>query len=325
MDTRILEAGRRALQIESRAVEDLAHRLNAGFVAVVHLLDALRQSSRHLIVTGIGKSGLVGNKIAATFSSIGLPSVFLHAAEAGHGDIGLIKDEDTLLAISNSGETTELINLLPAINRRKCTLVTMTGNPESTLGRRADHVLDTGVREEACSLNLVPTASSTAAVALGDALAMALLEKRGFREEDFARYHPGGSLGRKLLTTVEDIMHTGDSVPSVKKDTVFHEVLREMSRKRLGCTLVVDAGDKIHGLITDGDIRRLLEAGAQHIDAVAGDFLSLRPKTIQKECMATKALQMMEEFKITGLIVSPDGKIIDGFIHLHDLLQAGIA
>ena len=212
-DPEILEEGKNALQIESQALSRMADRLGSEFLQAVHILDGLIEGSQHLVVTGIGKSGLVAGKIAAMFSSIGLPSVFLHAAEASHGDLGLIREFDTILAVSNSGETEEILKLLPAINRRKCTLVAMTGNLQSTLARRAQVVLDISVEQEACSLNLVPTASTTAALALGDALAVALLKKRGFKAEDFAQFHPGGSLGRKLLTTVEDLMHTGDSLP----------------------------------------------------------------------------------------------------------------
>lgn len=325
LESRILESGRRALQIESRALADLAERLDTDFIRVVELLDGLMDHSHHLIVTGIGKSGLVGNKIAATFSSIGLPSVFLHAAEASHGDLGLIKEGDTLLAISNSGETEELLKLLPAINRRKCVLVAMTGNRSSTLAKRAQWVLDVSVEEEACSMNLVPTASTTACLALGDALAMALLTKRGFRPEDFAQFHPGGSLGRKLLTTVEDLMHTGEEVPRVTETTPFFEVLREMSLKRLGSAVVVDASGHILGIITDGDIRRLLERQTDPGAVVARDFMSPGPRTIPRDHMAARALQVMEEAKITSLIVSPDGRRIDGFLHMHDLLRAGLA
>lgn len=237
----------------------MADRLDASFAEIVELMDGIMNRGQHLVITGIGKSGIIGNKIASTFSSIGLPTIFLHAAEASHGDLGLLKPNDTLMMVSNSGETAELITLLPAINRRKCTLVALTGAPQSTLGQRAHHVLNVGVREEACTLNLVPTASTTATLAMGDALAMALLAKRGFKPEDFAQFHPGGSLGRRLLTTVDDLMHAGDAIPTVSENSGFFEVLHEMSSKRLGSTLVTAPTGTIKGIITDGDIRRLIE------------------------------------------------------------------
>lgn len=322
--TKLLEAGRRALKIESQAIDDLSARLDSSFVEVVNLLDHLISQSQHLVITGIGKSGLIGAKIAATFSSIGLPTIFLHAAEASHGDLGVLKPNDTLLMISNSGETEELLKLLPALNRRKCTLIAMTGVPESTLGRRAQLVLDVSVREEACSLNLVPTASTTATMALGDALAMALLAKRGFRPEDFAQFHPGGSLGRKLLTTVEDLMHSGDGVPTVPGDADFFTVLDEMSAKRLGSTLVTNSKKQILGIITDGDIRRLIEKKTDTNQLKATGFMKPSPRHIDKNELAAKALQKMEEHQITSLVVSPDGVTLDGILHLHDLLKAGL-
>lgn len=323
-ELQLLEAGRRALKIESQALEDLSARLDSSFVEVVNLLDHLMSESRHLVITGIGKSGLIGNKIAATFSSIGLPTIFLHAAEASHGDLGILKQGDTLLMISNSGETEELLKLLPAINRRRCTLVAMTGAPNSTLGRRAQMVLDVSVSKEACSLNLVPTASTTATLALGDALAMALLTKRGFKPEDFAQFHPGGSLGRRLLTTVADLMHQGDAIPTVSEEADFFSVLHEMSSKRLGVTLVTDQNQAILGIITDGDIRRLIEKKADTTHLHAKKFMSPEPRHINKNELAAKALQKMEEHQITSLVVSPDGTRLDGILHLHDLLKAGL-
>ncbi|QPJ63587.1 MAG: KpsF/GutQ family sugar-phosphate isomerase [Candidatus Nitronauta litoralis] len=323
-DFKLLEAGRKALEIESQALDDMRKRLDSSFISLVNHLDQLVSQSRNLVITGIGKSGLVGTKIAATFSSIGLPTIFLHAAEASHGDLGVLKQNDTLLMISNSGETEELLKLLPAINRRKCTLIAMTGAPESTLGRRAQLVLDVSVQEEACSLNLVPTASTTATMAMGDALAMALLAKRGFRPEDFAQFHPGGSLGRKLLTTVEDLMHSGNEIPTVPADAGFFCVLDEMSSKRLGATLVTDTNRQILGIITDGDIRRLIEKKTDTTQLKASGFMKPSPRHIDKNELAAKALQKMEEHQITSLVVSPDGINLDGFLHLHDLLKAGL-
>lgn len=323
-DLNLLNVGRKALEIESQALDDMAKRLDSTFISLVNHLDQLVNQSRNLVITGIGKSGLVGNKIAATFSSIGLPTIFLHAAEASHGDLGVLKQNDTLLMISNSGETEELLKLLPAINRRKCTLVAMTGAPESTLGRRAQLVLDVSVQEEACSLNLVPTASTTATMAMGDALAMALLAKRGFRPEDFAQFHPGGSLGRKLLTTVEDLMHSGNEIPTVLAEAEFFAVLDEMSSKRLGATLVTDTDNQILGIITDGDIRRLIEKKTDTTQLKATEFMRPSPRHIDKNELAAKALQKMEEHQITSLVVSPDGIALDGILHLHDLLKAGL-
>ena len=322
LTNKIIEAGKRVLRIESESVADLIGRIDQTFVDVVSLLD---ECPGHLVVLGIGKSGLVGQKIAATFSSIGLSAVFVHAAEASHGDLGIIGKEDVILAISNSGETEEMVRLLPVINRRKCTLVAMTGNPDSTLAKRAHYVLDIGVAEEACALNLVPTASTTATLAMGDTLAMGLLEKRGFKEDDFALNHPGGSLGRKLLVTVEDLMHAGDTIPTVPENADIYAVLTEMSRKRLGTTLVVNGQGQMAGVITDGDLRRLMESKRDIAQISASDLMSAHPKTVKKDDMATKALQMMEEFSITCIAVSDDGKAIDGMIHLHDLLRSGIA
>ncbi|NIQ03015.1 MAG: KpsF/GutQ family sugar-phosphate isomerase [Nitrospinaceae bacterium] len=322
LQAKIIEAGKRVLRIESESISDLIPRIDQTFVDVVALLD---DCPGHLVVMGIGKSGLVGQKIAATFSSIGLPAVFLHAAEASHGDLGIIGKEDIILAISNSGETEEMVKLLPVINRRKCTLVAMTGKADSTLAKRAHYVLNIGVKEEACPVNLVPTASTTATIAMGDTLAMGLLEKRGFKPESFALNHPGGSLGRKLLVTVEDLTHAGDTIPTVRESADIYAVLTEMSRKRLGCTLVVDAAGVMRGIITDGDLRRLMESKRDISTIKAADLMSANPKTVQKDDMATKALQIMEEYSITCLVVSDDGKQIDGMVHLHDLLRSGIA
>lgn len=318
---RMMDEARRVLQNESDSIAALKERIDATFVEVVHLLDAC---PGHVVVLGIGKSGLIGQKIAATFSSIGLPAVFLHAAEASHGDLGIIGKGDVLLAISNSGETEEMVRLLPVINRLKCTLVAMTGRPDSTLAKRAHYVLNVGVKEEACPLNLVPTSSTTATLAMGDALALVLLEKRGFRPEDFAQYHPGGSLGRRLLTTVEDLMHSGDEVPKVPENADLPAIITEMSRKRFGTTLVVDAGGLLTGIITDGDLRRLMESGKDLKSVTAASLMSRSPKYVGRDNMATKALQFMDEHSITCVVVSPDGRQIDGIIHLHDLLKAGI-
>jgi arabinose-5-phosphate isomerase len=315
----IIDTARRALKIESQAVADLVDRVDESFVNVVHHID----QCQHLIITGMGKSGLIGNKIAATFSSLGLPTLFLHAAEASHGDLGMIVENDTVIAISNSGETEEIVKLLPSFKRINCTLVAMTGKPTSTLAKCSDFVLDVSVQEEACSIDLVPTASTTATLALGDALAVALMELRGIREKDFAQNHPGGSLGRRLLTTVEDLMHSGDAIPKVFEDADSRLVIGEISKKRLGVTLVTDNNGNLQGMITDGDLRRLMEKDKDVTQLKASDMMAKNPKTIAKETLAAKAVQIMEKHSITSLIVSEEGKI-QGIIHLHDILKAGI-
>ncbi|KMP11092.1 D-arabinose 5-phosphate isomerase [Candidatus Nitromaritima sp. SCGC AAA799-C22] len=316
-----MRTAKRVLKIESDAVAALADRLDSNFSRVVH---ALEKRKGRLIVTGMGKSGLIGQKIAATMSSIGLPAVYLHAAEGVHGDLGLISRDDLVIAISYSGETEEILKLLPTLNRLKCTLITMTGNLKSTLAERSDHVLDIGIKEEAGGNGLVPTASTTAALAMGDALAIAYLELRGFREDDFAMNHPGGSLGRKMLTTVADLMHLGKGIPLVYEDSDISTILSEMTQKRLGATLVVNKKKQLKGVITDGDLRRMIEQKKDISKVRAKDLSGSRPKWIEKDNLATKAVQVMEEYSITSLVVSEDGKKIDGIIHLHDLLKAGI-
>lgn len=317
----LIERAKRVLKIESDCVADLIGRIDDTFVQVVRNLD---QCQGHVVVTGMGKSGLIGQKIAATFSSIGVPSVFLHAAEASHGDVGVLSRGDIVIAVSNSGETEEIVKLLPTLNRIKCSLVAMTGNPASTLAKRCDYLLDISVKEEACSMGLIPTASTTAALAMGDALAMAILDLRGFREEDFALNHPGGSLGRKLLMTVNDLMHVGTEVPRVFADANIYDVIKEMSQKCLGTTLVVAKNGDLKGIITDGDLRRLIEKKKDISNTVAGDLMGISPKCIKMDHLAEKAVQVMEENSITSLVVSEDGKRIEGIIHLQDLLKAGI-
>ena len=318
----MIETAKRVLKIESDAVAALADRLGSSdFTKVVH---ALNRGEGRVIVTGMGKSGLVGKKIAATMSSIGLPAVFLHAAEGIHGDLGLISRGDIVIAISKSGETEEILKLLPTLNRLKCTLIAMTGNLKSTLANRSDLVLDIGVKEEAGGNGLVPTASTTATLAMGDALAMTYLDLRGFREEDFAMNHPGGILGRKMLTTVEDLMHSGNEIPTVPEDAGISTVLSEMTGKRLGTTLVVDKKKQLKGVITDGDLRRMIEEKKDLSKITARNLMGTHPKWMEKDNLATKAVQLMEEYSITSMVVSKNGKKIDGIIHLHDLLKAGI-
>ncbi|QPJ65800.1 MAG: KpsF/GutQ family sugar-phosphate isomerase [Candidatus Nitrohelix vancouverensis] len=320
-DTEIIAAGQRVLDIESRSILQVRDRLGEDFAHVVRKIDA---SESPLIVTGLGKSGIIGSKIAATFSSIGIPALFLHAAEASHGDLGIIAKHSLVLAISNSGETEELIKILPAMGRLNCTLVAMTGNANSTLAQRSDFLLNTSVDEEACGKDLVPTSSTTATLALGDALAMALLALRGFKEEDFAVNHPGGSLGKKLLMTVNDLMHAGSAAPIVSEQADIFAVLKEMSAKRFGTTFVVSENGDLSGVITDGDLRRLIEKKQDISRVLAREMMGSRPKTIQRDNLATKAAFLMEQHSITALAVTEDGKKIEGILHLHDLLKAGI-
>ena len=316
----IIETARKVLDIESQAIAELESRIDSQFVEVVRHLN----QCKHLIVTGVGKSGLIGKKISSTFSSIGLPSLFLHAADASHGDLGMISQGDTVIAISNSGETEEIVKLLPVFNRIHCTLVGMTGNKLSSLAKRSDYVLDVSVKEEACSKDLVPTASTTAALAMGDALAMAFMELRGVQAEDFALNHPGGSLGRKLLTLVDDLMHSGEDIPIVKENTDIYQILKEISLKRLGATLVVSNEGHLLGIITDGDIRRLLEKKSDASRVCAKDIMSYNPKIITRDTLAAKAVRIMQDHSITSLAVASNVKKIEGIIHLHDILKAGV-
>ena len=318
----LIETAKRVFKIEGDAVAALADRLGSDFSEAVHVLD--RKEGR-LFVTGMGKSGLIGKKIAATMSSVGLPAVFVHAAEGIHGDLGLVSRNDRVIAISNSGETEEILKLLPTLNRLKCTLITMTGNLQSTLANRSDYVLDVGVKEEAGGNGLIPTSSTTATLAMGDALVIAYLHLCGFREEDFALNHPGGSLGRKMLTTVEDLMHVGNEIPMVYENVDIATIISEMTRKRLGATLVTDKNKTLKGVITDGDLRRMIEEKKDLSKVKASDLMGIQPKWIKKDEVATKAIQLMEEYSITFLVVSEDGKKVTGVIHLHDLLKAGIA
>ena len=318
-DQKIIDIARRALKIESEAVAGMVERINDDFANIVHHID----KCQHLVITGMGKSGIIGKKIASTFSSLGLPTLFTHAAEASHGDLGMIVKNDTVIAISNSGETEEILKLIPSFKRINCTLVAITGKPKSTLAKCSDYVLNVGVQEEACSIDLVPTASTTATLALGDALAVAFMQLRGIQEEDFAQNHPGGNLGRRLLTTVADLMHVGDDIPKVFENADAKEVIAEMSQKRLGITLVTDQRGQLKGMVTDGDLRRLMENNKDISKLNASDMMVKNPKTITQETLAAKAIQVMEEHSITSLIVSSENGI-DGVIHLHDILKAGI-
>jgi arabinose-5-phosphate isomerase len=310
------EIARKVLEIEARAILDLRERIGASFDRAVEELFAC---AGRVVVTGMGKSGIIGEKLSATFASTGTPSLFLHPAEAIHGDLGRIVKGDLLLALSNSGETEEVLTLVPSIKRLGVVLITLTGNPRSTLAQIADVHLDVSIHEEACPLGLAPTASTTAALALGDALAMALIERRGFTVEDFAVLHPGGRLGKRLVR-VEDVMHSGEQVPRVAPSAPMKDVLFEMTRKRLGMTTVVDGGGRLLGVISDGDLRRQMERhGHQVLDRTAGDCMTTSPVTIRRSELATSALNLMESRKITFLVVASDGGAADGIVHLHDL------
>jgi arabinose-5-phosphate isomerase len=309
-----LELARKVLKTEAAAVLALVDRLDDRFVNTIALLCACRG---RVIVTGMGKSGIIARKIAATFSSTGTPAFFLHPAEAVHGDLGAVQGDDIVIALSHSGETGELLRLLETIRRIGARLIAMTGSPASTLGRAADVVLDCGVDEEACPLNLAPTASTTAALALGDALAMTLLVEKGFRQEDFASLHPGGGLGKRLMR-VESLMHTGRQLPSVRTTTTVRAVVAEISGKGLGMTCVVDQGDRLAGIITDGDLRRHMDA-PNLLDQEAAAVMTAGPHTIGRSLLAVQALAMMEQRKITSLVVVDADARVEGVLHLHDL------
>lgn len=319
----ILERAKQVLRIESEAVLDLIKKLDNNFVKAVEILSSCQGK---VIVTGIGKSGIISQKIASTLACTGTPAFFLHPAEGIHGDLGMLDKKDVVIAVSNSGETNEIVQLLPLIKRLDLKLIVMTGNLNSFLAQNGDVVIDIGVKQEACPLGLVPTASSTAALAMGDALALALLEKRGFKPEDFAILHPGGVLGKKLLLKVEDLMHQGKEIPLVKEDTPMKEALLEMTTKRLGVTGVINESEELIGIITDGDLRRALEKYDDLLNRRAKEIMTRNPRTIEKEALAAKALRVMEEFKITSLFIVDEGEKPKprGIIHMHDLLQAGI-
>ena len=311
-----LAAAQRVLRIEADAIANLIERLDERFERAVEMIFECRG---RVVVTGMGKSGLIGRKISATLASTGTPSVFLHAAEALHGDLGMLMREDVVLAVSQSGETEELLALLEPIKRLGIRLVTLTGNSRSTLAAASDMVLDIAVKEEACSLNLAPTASTTAALAMGDALAIALLDRRGFREEDFAALHPAGKLGTKLRR-VDSVMHAGDALPRVGPQAPIPEVIYEISRKKLGMVVVTDDAGKLLGIVTDGDLRRLMERRKKEsLDLTAAESMSKNPVTLARTELAASALRLMEERKITSVVVVDAERHVEGVVHLHDL------
>jgi arabinose-5-phosphate isomerase len=319
------EQAKRVLRIEADAVAALIGRVDERFDRAV---DLILQCRGRVVVTGMGKSGHIGNKIAATLASTGTPALFLHPAEGVHGDLGMVTRGDVVIALSNSGETEELSRMLPSLKRIGIRIIALTGNPDSTLGRNSDVVIDVGVREEACPLGLAPTASTTATLAMGDAIAVALLDRRGFKEEDFACYHPGGSLGKRLLLRVRDVMHAGDAVPAVAEDTPVRNAIYEISSKKMGVTAVVDAAGRLSGIISDGDLRRWMEkteaTGENLLAKPARDIMTRGPKTIDENALAAEALGVMEGSSITSLLIVDAEHRPQGVIHLHDLLKAGV-
>jgi arabinose-5-phosphate isomerase len=322
-DINILDIARKVLRIEAGAIEGLIERLNSSFQDAI---DIIYSSKGKVVVTGMGKSGLIGKKIASTLASTGTPAFFMHPAEASHGDLGMVSSEDVVIAISNSGETDELVNLVPFLKRFDVRLIAMTGQMNSTLSKAADVGLDVAVKEEACPLGIVPTASTTASLAMGDAIAVALLTKRGFKEEDFASFHPSGSLGKKLFIKVRDLMHTGEALPLIPLEESMTGAVMEISSKRLGIAIVADKDKRIAGIITDGDVRRGIEKwGKALFDMKAHEVMSKNPKTITAEELAAKALSAMEKYSITVLVVPDEMGRAEGIIHLHDILKKGIA
>lgn len=318
---RILMRGRTVLETEASAVNALIPRIDQTFVEACEIILACKG---RVVVTGMGKSGHIGSKLAATFASTGTPAFFVHPGEASHGDVGMITPQDVVVAISYSGETDELTVILPVIKRINVPLIAMTSRSDSSLGRAASLTLDISVATEACPLNLAPTASTTATLALADALAVAVLEARGFTEEDFARSHPAGSLGRRLLLYVEDVMHTGDALPLVTADTSLKEGLKEMTRKRLGMTAVVDDRNHLLGVFTDGDLRRTLDKQIDLSATLMGEVMTANPRVATPNMLAAAAVHLMESYKITALPVVNEHRVVVGALNVHDLFRAGV-
>ena len=316
-----LELARRVLAIEADAVRALIERIDERFLGAVSLI--LERRGR-VVVSGIGKSGHIARKIASTLSSTGTPAVFLHPAEALHGDLGMIEAGDVFIAISHSGESEELLDILPQVKRRGAKLIALTGRRDSTLAKESDVLLDAGVAQEACPHNLAPTASTTAALALGDALAVALLDARGFSADDFARSHPGGTLGRRLLTHVSDVMRSGADLPAVPEGASFKQALLEISRGRMGMTAVLDAGRRVRGIFTDGDLRRALEKGVDLERTTIAEVMTPGPRSIRPEALAVEAVQLMERHKINQLLVVDEQGALVGALNMHDLFRAKV-
>ncbi|SUD61646.1 KpsF/GutQ family protein [Ectopseudomonas oleovorans] len=317
----LIDSAQRTIRLELEAVQELLPRINADFIKACELTLSCKG---RVVVVGMGKSGHIGNKIAATLASTGTPSFFVHPAEASHGDMGMITKDDIVLALSNSGSTAEIITLLPLIKRLGIGLISMTGNPDSPLAKAADVNLDARVSQEACPLNLAPTSSTTASLVLGDALAIALLEARGFTAEDFAFSHPGGALGRRLLLKVENVMHSGESLPQVTRGTSLRDALLEMTQKGLGMTVILEEDGRLAGIFTDGDLRRALDKGIDVRDARIDDVMTPHGKTIRAEMLAAEALKIMEDNKISALVVVDGNDRPIGAFNLGDLLRAGV-
>ena len=318
---KLTELGIAVLETEAAAVNALITRIDEHFVSACQLI--LKCQGR-IVVTGMGKSGHIGNKIAATLASTGTPAFFVHPGEASHGDLGMITEQDVVIALSNSGETEEMMTLLPVIKRLSIPLIAMTGNPDSSLAQTANVHINVGVAKEACPLGLAPTASTTAALAMGDALAVALLEARGFSADDFALSHPGGALGRRLLLRVSDIMHGGEQLPKVTVDTTVSHALLEMTQKGFGLTAIVDAEEKVLGIFTDGDLRRTLDMNLDFHQAKVAEVMTANCKTIHAEALAAEALEKMDKHKIHALLITDSNHVLTGVLHMHDLLRAKV-
>lgn len=316
----IIETGKEVIQIEIEALKGLIERLDKNFEEIVKLIV---NSKGRVIISGVGKSGIIARKIVATLNSTGTPAFFLHPSDAIHGDLGMVREEDIVFLISKSGATQELVRILPLIKRLNTKIISMVGNVKSYLAEHSDYVLDVSVKEEACPYDLAPTSSTTATLVMGDALAIALLKEKNFSKEDFAFYHPGGELGKRLTLKVDELMVTNSNVPKVSLDTPFQKVILEMTSKRLGATCVIDDDGKLVGIITDGDLRRLLERETSPIHLKAEDMMGKNPKTILRNTLASSAIQIMENYKITQLIVVDEQRKPIGMIHLHDLVNLG--
>jgi len=322
---RTLKLARDTLSIEAAALQNMRDRLEgANADALVHAIELLHACKGRIVVSGIGKSGHIARKIAATFASTGSPAFFVHPAEASHGDLGMVTRDDVFVALSNSGETEELLTIVPIVKRTGAKLIALTGAPESALAKLADAHLDTSVEKEACPLNLAPTSSTTAALAMGDALAVALLDARGFQAEDFLRSHPGGRLGRKLLTHVSEVMRSLEDTPKIQIDASFKAALLEMTAKRMGMVVTVDQNQKVVGILTDGDLRRLLEKNVDLASIALKEAITSAPRTIPPELLAEEAIEMMEKHRINHLVVSDSNGILLGALNLHDLFAAKV-
>jgi arabinose-5-phosphate isomerase len=322
---RAIDLARETLAIEGDAILNLQKNLNGSDAdKFTHAIEILLGCTGRIVVSGIGKSGHIGHKIAATFASTGSPAFFVHPAEASHGDLGMVTQHDVFVAFSNSGETSELTAIVPIIKRTGAKLIALTGNPQSSLAQLADAHINVSVEKEACPLNLAPTASTTAALAMGDALAVALLDARGFKPEDFARSHPGGSLGRKLLTHVRDVMRSGKEAPSTNIDSSVTDALLEITAKRMGMTVIIDDAKKVRGIFTDGDLRRLIEKNNQFQNTSLIDVMTPNPRTISPELLAAEAVEMMERYKINQLVVVDEVGCLLGALNLHDLFAAQV-